>query len=134
MNISDKLSKMLNTTTRLAVLIQHLPDENFDWNDSTPSHDVNDFTINDILPSAADAAAFKKRAVHFVLHFLVYRFQSLKDLKSFLPPDSASCQKVNPCATEDGIRHKPWNTDMTYHRCNLTEVGIYTWQVMFGKL
>ena len=69
MNISDKLSKMLNMTTRLAVLIQHLPDKNFDWNDSTPSHDVNGFTINDILPSAADAAAFKKKAVHFILHF-----------------------------------------------------------------
>ena len=63
MNISDKLSKMLNMTARLAVSIQNLPDEDFDWNDSTPSHDVNDLTINDILPSAADAAALKKLIV-----------------------------------------------------------------------
>ena len=50
---------MLNMTARIAVSVQNLLDKDFDWNDSTPSHDVNDLTINDILPSAADAAAPK---------------------------------------------------------------------------
>ena len=38
MKISDKHSTVLNLTARLAVSIQNLPDEDFDWNDSTPSH------------------------------------------------------------------------------------------------
>ena len=80
---------MLNTTTRLAVLIQALSDKNFDWNDSTPSHDVNGLTVDDLLPSATDAAALKKRTVHFIIHFLVDEFQPLKDVKSYLPPDQS---------------------------------------------
>ena len=61
---------MLNMTARIAVSIQNLPDEDFDWNDSTPSHDVNDLTINDILPSAADAAAPKANNKFFHLCLL----------------------------------------------------------------
>lgn len=80
---------MLNMTARLAVSIQNLPDGIIDWNDSTSSRDVNNLTINDILPSAVDAAVLNKRAVHFVMHFLVCEFRSLKDLKSFLPPEQS---------------------------------------------
>jgi len=50
---------MLNMMAWRAVSIQNLADGDFHWNDSTPSRDVNDLTINDILTSAVDAAALK---------------------------------------------------------------------------
>lgn len=37
-------------------------------------------------PSAEDADALSKAAVHFTMEFLVEEFESLKDLKSFVPP------------------------------------------------
>ena len=50
---------MLNRMAWLAVSIQNLADGDFHWNDITPSRDVNDLTINNILASVVDAAVLK---------------------------------------------------------------------------
>ena len=75
---------MLNLTARLAVQIQHLPDWEIDWNDTTPQRDPSTLTITDILPNEGDGQKLKKRAVQYVMQFLVTEFSCLNHLESFL--------------------------------------------------
>ena len=80
---------MLNLTARFAVQIQHLPDREIDWNDTTPQHDPAIPTITDILPTEGDGQKLKKRAVQYVMQFLVTEFGCLNHLKSFLPDEES---------------------------------------------
>lgn len=85
---------MLNLTARLAVQIQNLPDWEIDWNDTTPQRDPSTLTITDILPNEGDGQELKKRAVQYVMQFLVTEFSCLNHLKWFLP-DKESPHCVN---------------------------------------
>ena len=76
---------MLNITSRLAVRIRHIPDWEFDWADTRPQMNRDLLTISDFLPSEADAAELKKRAVSYIMNFLVQEFPALIDLKKLLP-------------------------------------------------
>lgn len=82
---TDKHSKMLNIIARLAVRIRHFPDWEFDWADTRPQMNRDLLTISDFLSSEADAAELKKRAVNYIMNFLVQEFPALSDLKKFLP-------------------------------------------------
>ena len=85
---------MLNLTARLAVQIQHLPDWEIDWNDTTPQCDPSTLTITDILPNKGNGQELKKQAARYVMQFLVTVFSCLNHLKSFLP-DKESPHCVN---------------------------------------
>lgn len=84
--LSDKHSSMLNITARLAVKVSHLPDWSVDWNDHTPQCNRKSLDTSDFLPSVEDADALSKAAIHYTMEFLVEEFESLKDLKSIVPP------------------------------------------------
>ena len=75
----------MNSTTRLAVKIQNLPDWDVDWFDTHPQQSRQALTISDILPSVEDASVLEKRAVRFLMSFLVSEFSSLSDLSSLVP-------------------------------------------------
>ena len=76
---------MLNIISRLAVRIRHIPDWDFDWADTRPQMNRDLLTISDFLSSEADAAELKKRAVSYIMNFLVQEFPALSDLKKLLP-------------------------------------------------
>jgi hypothetical protein len=76
---------MLNITSRLAVRIRHSPDWDFDWADTQPQMNRDLLTVSDFLSSEADAAELKKRAVSYIMNFLVQEFPALSDLKKLLP-------------------------------------------------
>lgn len=78
---------MLNLTARLAVDIRHLPEWEIDWDDNTPQRDPATMTITDILPTETDGQELKRRAVQYVMHFLVREFSCLGHLKSLLPDE-----------------------------------------------
>ena len=82
-SITDHHSDMLNLTSRIAVKMQNLPDWDVDWNDSRPQRPRSSLTCSDILPDDDDATELLKRAV---MEFLVSEFNSLKDLKPYVPP------------------------------------------------
>lgn len=67
----------MNSTARLAVKIQNLPDWDVDWFDTKPQQSRQALTISNILPSAEDASVLEKRAVRFLMSFLVSEFSSL---------------------------------------------------------
>ena len=88
-NSTDKHSTMLNLTARLAVDVRHLPDWEIDWDDNTPQRDPATLTITDILPTETDGQELKRRAVQYVMHFLVREFSCLGHLKSLLPDEDS---------------------------------------------
>ncbi len=75
---------MLNITSRLAVRIRNFPDWDFDWTDTRPQMNRDLLTISDFLSSEADAAELK-RAVSYIMSFLVQEFPAFSDLKKLLP-------------------------------------------------
>ena len=83
---TDKHSKMLNMTARLAVEIRNLPD----WDiDTAPQCDLATVTISDLLPGEADGTELQKRAVHHIMHIRVEEFPSLANLQTVLPSSDA---------------------------------------------
>ena len=93
---TDKHSKMLNMTARLAVEIRNLPDWDVDWNDTAPQRDLATVTISDLLPGEADGTELQKRAVHHIMHILVEEFPSLANLQAILPSSDAHAVGVVP--------------------------------------
>lgn len=83
--VLDWHSTMLNLTARLAVAINNLPDWEVDWTDTAPQRNPDTLSISDILPSAADGEEIRKRAIHYIMQFLVTQFESLKHLQSLVP-------------------------------------------------
>ena len=79
---SDSHSSMMNVTSRLALRIRHLPNFEFDWSDSTPQHPRESLTVDDFFPS--EDARILKRALQFLMGFLVESFTSLSDLSQFV--------------------------------------------------
>lgn len=74
---------MLNLTSRLAIRIRNLPPWEFDWCDRTPQRHKESLTLFDFMPSEEDAGELHRRAVQYVMKFLVNEFPNLKDLKAF---------------------------------------------------
>lgn len=87
--VLDRHSTMLNLTARLAIAINNLPDWEVDWTDTAPQRNPDTLSISDILPSAADGEEIRKRAIHYIMQFLVTQFESLKHLQSLVPPQSS---------------------------------------------
>ena len=87
--VLDRHSTMLNLTARLAVAINNLPDWEVDWTDTAPQRNPDTLSISDILPSAADGEEIRKRAIHYIMQFLVTQFESLKHLQPLVPPQSS---------------------------------------------
>ena len=88
---------MLNLTTRLVVKIKHLPDFEFDWADNTSQIPRAYLSVEDFLPSEADAAALNQRAVQYMISFLVYTFSNLNNLSELVPEqESIHNQKLYP--------------------------------------
>ena len=78
---------MVNVTARLAVKIQNLPPWEVDWSDRNHQKSRSSLTIDDILPSQDDSAEFMRRAVRYLMCFLVSEFSALADLEKFVPPE-----------------------------------------------
>ena len=139
MNISDKLSKMLNTTTRLAVLIQALSDKSIDWM-TAPLH---------MMWMASPSMTFfqvplmlqpSKRELSTSSHISWWTSSSHSKMWNLISHQIRAhiLSKSQPlCPWRSCLRYKA-QTMETLTRlvagANLTEVGIYTWQIMFGKL
>ena len=64
--------------------IRHSPDWEIDWDNNTPQRDPAKLTITDILPTETDGQELKRRAVQYVMHFLVRAFSCLGHLKLLL--------------------------------------------------
>lgn len=72
---------MFNITSVLAVRIRHIPD----WElDTQPQMNRDLLTTSHYLSSEADVAELK-RAVSYIMNFLVQEFPALSDLKKLLP-------------------------------------------------
>ena len=80
---------MLNLTTRLAIKITNFPPWEFDWNDHAPQRHIDSLTVCDFLPTEEDAGELHKRAVKYIMKFLVAEFSDLKDLEVFVQDDVA---------------------------------------------
>ena len=85
--LADTHSSMLNITSRLAVQIQHLPGWTVDWSDETPQRSRSSLTIADFMPTEEDAHELEKRAIDYIMKFLVKEFVDLTDLKGFVPAE-----------------------------------------------
>ena len=75
---------MINATSRLAVNIRYVPDST-NWEDTTAQRTRQSLTINDFTPTDRDGIVLQQYATHYVVEFLVSAFQSLSDLKEFVP-------------------------------------------------
>ena len=81
---------MLNTTTRLAILIQNLPTWEFSWDDTAPQKSRQSVTLEELLPNGEDGQQLIDRAVAYTMTLLVEAFPSLADLKQFVPLTNTS--------------------------------------------
>lgn len=77
---------MSNLTSRLAINIRYLPDFDFSWADTAPQRPRSSLTIDDFVPSEADAGILKERSIVYTMKFLTETFDSLKDLSKLVPP------------------------------------------------
>ena len=64
-----------------------------------PQRPWQDLTLVDFVPSAEDAAELKKRALQYMMTFLVNHFSSLSNLKQFIPPASST----HPVAADEVV-------------------------------
>jgi len=71
---------MLNTTTRLAIGVNHLPPWEFDWDDTCPQKSRQSITLSELLPNAEDGRQLYNRAVAYTMRLLVEAFPSLDKL------------------------------------------------------
>ena len=76
---------MMNVTSRLAVKVKYLPEGNVDWSDTCPQKSRSELTIDDLIPNESDGKQLYKRAVEYMMRFLVNHFKSLHHLKSQAP-------------------------------------------------
>ena len=76
---------MMNVTSRLAVKVKYLPEGNIDWSDTRPQRSRSELTIDDLIPNESDGEQLYKRAVDYVMSFLVNHFKSLQHLKNHAP-------------------------------------------------
>ena len=99
-NILDIHPDMMNVTSRLAVKVKYLPEGNIDWSDTRPQTSRSKLTIDDLIPNESDGVQLYKRAVEYVMRFLVNHFTSLHHLKSHAPvlqtPHPVSKSHENP--------------------------------------
>ena len=77
---------MLNITARLALRINHLPDWDIDWEDTTPQCSRSVLGCDHFLPNTQDADALHEAAVQYTMEFLVERFKCLSSMKHLVPP------------------------------------------------
>ena len=71
---------MMNLTSRIAVQIQHLP-QDIDWNDSTPQCSVDSLTIDHFMASESAGEDFLARAIQYTARYLVTEFSALGHMK-----------------------------------------------------
>ena len=82
---------MCNTTTRLAIGIDHLPSYDFSWEDCTPQKMRNDLTLDEIFPIVDDGRVLFERAVQYTAQVLVKEFPTFSNLRQFVvSPDRSS--------------------------------------------
>ena len=102
---------MLNITSRIAIRIRYLPDWEFDWSDTTPQLKSRDLlTAPDFLPNESDGAEIHKRAVRYMMRFLVKTFGTFSDLKKFLPEETP----LHPVTKSEVIQMKVLFKDEKY--------------------
>lgn len=75
---------MRNTTTRLAIQIDHLPPYDFSWDDYTPQKKRSDLTVDDVFPNVEDGRMLFERATQYTMRVLVEDFPALSGLKKFV--------------------------------------------------
>ena len=82
---------MCNTTTRLAIGIDHLPPYDFSWEDCTLQKMRNDLTLDEIFPNVDDGRVLFERAVQYTAQVLVEEFPTFSNLRQFVvSPDRSS--------------------------------------------
>ena len=74
----------MNVTARLAVWMENLPDFDYDWNNTEPQRNRDSLQVEDFLPSIEDSRMLKKRAVMYVMDFLVQTFPCYSSLSQKL--------------------------------------------------
>ena len=74
---------ILNVTSRLAIRLQNLPDWNVDWADLQAQRSRHSLII--LSFRLEYARHLKERATAFLMRFLAEKFDSLSDLKRFVP-------------------------------------------------
>ena len=106
---TDHHSTMMNLTSRLAVRIQHIP-EDIDWNDSTPQCSVDSLTINHFMVSETVGEAFRVRAIEYTAQYMVMEFTALEHLKRHLPEQ----QQTHPVIKTEYVPMKVLFKDEKY--------------------
>ena len=101
---------MLNITSRLAVNIRYIPEEQFDWSDNNPQRSIESLTISDFMLSESDAEEMGARAASYIMRFLVSNFSTFKDLKKFAPDEAP----LHPVAKTEVIPMKILFRDEKY--------------------
>ena len=99
---TDHHSTMMNLTSRLAVRIQHIP-EDIDWNDSTPQCSVDSLTINHFMVSETVGTEYTAR-------YMVMEFTALEHLKRHLPEQ----QQTHPVIKTEYVPMKVLFKDEKY--------------------
>ena len=82
LNIVDHHNNMENTTTRLAVQIQHHPPFPFSWDDNLPQKSRSELKEEEVLPNEDDGHQLYQRMMNFMMEF---EFKSLSNLRQILP-------------------------------------------------
>ena len=101
---ADKHAHILNITSRIAIRIRHLPNWEFDWSDTIPQCSRALLTAVNFLMSEEDAAEIHKRAVRYMMRYMVSAFSMFSDLEQFIRRDTlAPCSKDRGCTDESSL-------------------------------
>lgn len=101
---------MMNVTSRLAVQVKYLPEGNVDWSDTRPQRTRSELTIDDLIPNESDGEQLYKRAVEYMMRFLVKHFTSLHHLKKHTP----ALQTPHPVSKSHVVPMKILHKDEKY--------------------
>lgn len=107
--LTDHHSSMMNLTSRIAVRIQHLP-QDIDWNDSTPQCSVDSLTIDHFMASESAGEDFRARAIQYTARYLVTEFSAFGHLKKYL----SEHHLVNPVTKAEYVPMKVLFKDEKY--------------------
>ena len=100
---------MMNFTSRLAVRIQHVP-QDVDWNNSTPQCSIDNLTVDHFMVSESAGRDFRERAIQYTARYLVTEFSALSHMKTHLLEQ----HPINPISTAEYVSMKVLFKDEKY--------------------
>ena len=65
--------------------VKYTPPGTFDWGDKKPQKPRKELTISDLIPNEQDGQELHRRAVAYIMRFLVSQFSDLSRLRHLAP-------------------------------------------------